>query len=134
MIDRFGRAPGRLNASASSITPVVPEALSSAPLLTLSGRPGVIPTWSIWAEKTRYSFRSTGSLPSRMPTVFGASRESMTVSFSSTDAVTPGRSRETGRVARRTSASDTPAARSTGVTADSLTSSDGGEAVRSSRP
>ena len=100
----------------------------------LSGSPGVIPTWSMWAENTRYSFRSTGSLPSRMPMVFGASSESMTVSFSSTVAVDPGRSRETGRAARRTSASDTPAARSTGITTDSLTSTDGGEPVRSSMP
>src|SRR5689334_13106468 len=43
MIERLGRAPARLNASASSITPVVPEASSSAPLLMLSGCPGVIP-------------------------------------------------------------------------------------------
>ena len=38
--------------------------------------------------------------------MFGASSESMTVSFSSTVAVDPGRSRETGRAARRTSSSD----------------------------
>jgi hypothetical protein len=43
MIERLGLAPGRLNASANSITPAVPEASSSAPLLMLSALPGVIP-------------------------------------------------------------------------------------------
>jgi hypothetical protein len=41
--DRLGRAPDRLNASANSMTPTVPDASSSAPLLMLSGWPGLMP-------------------------------------------------------------------------------------------
>ena len=38
----------------------------------LSAWPGVIPIWSMCAEYTTYSCLSLASLPSRMPTVFGA--------------------------------------------------------------
>ena len=55
-----------------------------------------MPTWSMWAENTTYSFRSFGSVPSRIPMVFGAVEScSGPVSFSSTRTAVDGTSRPT---------------------------------------
>ena len=69
-----------------------------------------------------------------MPTVFGALSESSTVSFSSTLALSAGRSRATGVVEARTSARSTRAAFKAAAIAPSCTSTTGGDSTRSSMP
>ena len=133
-IERLGRAPGRLNASASSMTPVVPEPSSSAPLLMLSRWPGVMPMWSMWAEKTTYSLLSFGSVPSRIPMVFGAVVLLSTESRRSTRTASDGTSRPTTSPASRMRSRSTPTARSAGATVISLTSTLGGTPEPRSRP
>jgi hypothetical protein len=86
------------------------------------------------AENTRNSSRSLGSLPSTMPITLGALSESVMVSFRTTVAVSPGSSRSTGPADLLTSARFTRAARNTGATTASLTSTDGGELSRRSIP
>ena len=77
-MDRFGGSASMEKASASSTTAMVPDPSSSAPFRMLSpaslGWP--TPTWSMWPLNTMYSFFSSGSLPSRIPTVFGISNPS----------------------------------------------------------
>ena len=61
----------------------------------LSRWPGVMPMWSMWAEKTTYSFRSFGSDPARIPMVFGAVVLLRTESRRSTRTASDGTSRPT---------------------------------------
>jgi hypothetical protein len=68
-----------------------------------------------------YSFLSLGSVPSKMPTVFGAVSDAVTVSFSSRPICRPGSSRETPVGARRRAATCTPAVASAFCTAPGCT-------------
>src|SRR5207247_4104284 len=77
--ERLGRGVSREKASAASMTAVVPDASSSAPLQMESaptarqaGLPGpATPMWSICPVKNTYSCLSFGSLPSSTPMTFG---------------------------------------------------------------
>src|SRR3989449_763018 len=84
--ERLGRGVSREKASAASMTAVVPDASSSAPLQMESaptarqaGLPGpATPMWSMCPVKNTYSCLSFGSLPSSTPMTFGADSRSST--------------------------------------------------------
>ena len=123
---RRGRGVSVANALASSTTPIVPEASSSAPLQIESAPEGwqpapppTTPMWSMCPVKNTYSARSCGSLPSSTPMTFGALVCSTTRRRTPIVSVTPSSALTPRALLSRSTAGSTPAACSTGSAAES---------------